>query len=170
MNESNVEKLQTIGKWGSRLTLLGMVFCAVVLVACVAAGIIATIRPELLGHFPDVIGLKEFQIAAAMGAVDIAVLGVIIYLADGVMRNIRTSHSPFTDGNAEQIKNMSYVMLVYAILIPLISWTVMAVALPGVEATIPFSLGMILVAVLFYMLSLVFEYGAGLQNDSDHTL
>lgn len=170
MQNRNIRRLQRIGKYGSIATTLAVIFCAFFTVACVIMLIVFTMRPDLLESGDMFFSLIEMQLAMAMGAIGIGLAGFIMFKADKLMKNLKTSHTPFTEDNSVLIRHMAYLIFVYSAILPLINYVLVEAYAPEVEEMIPFSIGFVLVALLFYGLALVFEYGTGLQKDSDETL
>jgi len=168
--EETKKKLQTICTIGSVISALFIVALAIALIACV---IIAIVAPDIIDNFTgvDVVGdvtAGEIRILAVVLIVNLIITGIMFILLYRLFQNIRAS-SPFTDENVKTMKFLALILFVFGILAPLMN--VIANSLMD-NVSIPEWVGMevIIGAVIFYCLSLIFQYGTELQKESDQTL
>ena len=144
----------------------------IVLAACITITVILGIASmasdsfnEALEPFYAVFGdLEGFRFAET---VFILLLGsVTVDSIRRMMVTLRDSHTPFTEGIASSMKAVSLVYLVSSFVLLALE---IAAGSTVTEALFIF-LGTLLVCVVMYCLSIVFRYGAVLQDESDHTL
>jgi hypothetical protein len=113
----------------------------------------------------DDLYLNAFALFAAFAAV-----AVIFTFAFRMFRGIQVSDTPFTAENVKNIKMMSYTMVVSAILMTISGWILSDVFGPDTSIDATGGFAMLLMAVLFYFMALIFECGTELQKESDSTL
>ena len=120
-------------------------------------------REELYGIYYNLLN-EGFRFAET---VFILLLGIVT--VDSIRRmmvTLRDSHTPFTEGIASSMKAVSIVYLISSFVLLALE---IAAGSTVTEALFIF-LGTLLVCVVMYCLSIVFRYGAVLQDESDHTL
>lgn len=106
----------------------------------------------------------------------------ILLKGSDVFKDVALGESPFTLVQARRFKAVSLIVLVYVLLEALLSPGCMALLqMSGIDVgyvfvdyasspSISINIGALLVAAVFFSLSLVFEYGLLLQELSDETL
>ena len=168
--EETKKKLRTICTVGSVISALFIVALAIALIACV---IIAIIAPDIIDNLTgvEVIGdvtSGEIRILAVVLIVNLIITLIMFILLYGMFQNIREA-TPFTDENVRTMKLLALILFVFGILAPIMN-TVANSLMDNVS--IPEWVGMevIVGAVIFYCLSLIFQYGTELQKESDQTL
>jgi len=168
--EETKKKLRTICKIGSIISALFIVALAIALVVCV---IIAIIAPDIVDNFTgvEVIGdvtSGEIRILAIVVILNVLITEIMFILLYRMFQNMRAS-SPFTDETVKTMKLLALILFIFGILAPIVN----AIANFLMDnVSIPEWVGMevIIGAVIFYCLSLIFQYGAELQKESDQTL
>jgi len=94
----------------------------------------------------------------------------ILLIAAAIFRDISHHYTPFSSRHISRLKGISLLIMADAILIPPLGMLLTMIFAPNVEAAMEFSLLQIVLAVVFYCLSQIFEYGGALQQQSDETL
>lgn len=92
------------------------------------------------------------------------------FLVHRLFKNIYTNHTPFLDENVRDLRNISIIVLVGAIISPIVVFAVATMNDVTFDPTVEINFGLFLMAFLVYLLSLVFKYGTALQKESDETL
>ena len=168
--EETKKKLRTICTVGTVISALFIVALAIALIAC---AIIAIIAPDIIDNFTgvEVIGdvtSGEIRVLAIVLIVNLIATLTMFVLLYRLFQNIRAS-SPFTDENVKTMKLLALILFVFGIIAPIMN--VIANGLMD-NVSIPEWIGMevIIGAVIFYCLSLIFQYGTELQKESDQTL
>jgi|GEM_PF-5410921 len=112
-------------------------------------------------------GLTVFELAVFCGILIIAcamLIGVCWCLRK-VFRSTAKSGRPFTADNARYLRSAAIVMLVLTVF----GYVVTCLAVSA-SLSITWDLAPLVFAFFFYLLSLMFDYGAALQRESDETL
>ena len=168
--EETKRKLRTICTVGSVISALFIVALAIALVACV---IIAILAPDIIDNFTgiEVVGdvtAGEIRTLAVVLIVNLIVTGFMFILLYRMFQNMR-AYSPFTDENVKTMKLLAIVLLIFGVLAPVMNMVANSIM---TNISIPEWVGMevIVGAVIFYCLSLIFQYGTELQKESDQTL
>ena len=160
--------LRKICRYAATVMAVGVI----VLAACIAITLVLGIASmasdsfaETLEPFYAVFGdLEGFRFAET---IFILLLGIVT--VDSIRRmmvTLRDSHTPFTEDIASSMRAVSIVYLVSSFVLLALE---IAAGSTVTEALFIF-LGTLLVCVVMYCLSIVFRYGAVLQDESDHTL
>jgi len=102
-----------------------------------------------------------------MGQVTMA---AILLVAITIFRDISRNDTPFLAKHINRLKVISLLILADAILIPPLGMLFTMILAPEVDASMAITPFQIILAVIFYCLSLIFEYGGMLQQQSDETL
>jgi len=168
--EETKKKLRTICTVGSVISALFIVALVIALIACV---IIAILAPDIMDNFTgvEVVGdvtSGEIRILAIVLSVNVIITGIMFILLYRMFQNMRET-SPFTEENVKTMKLLALLLFIFGILAPMMN--MIANSLMD-NVSIPEWVGMevIIGAVIFYCLSLIFQYGTELQKESDQTL
>lgn len=94
------------------------------------------------------------------------IAAITVAMIGAIMRSIKREHSPFTLKNASRMKMLSVAYLISSFL--MLAFEFLADKKAS-EAVFVF-MGLLLVAVVLYCLTLMCRYGALLQKESDETL
>ena len=111
---------------------------------------------------PGVIILLEVGMLF-LGAFIIVLVEALKHL-EKLFKNIQEGDTPFTLDNVEHIKNMAYLMIV-CIVLSAIGQTILNIPLRS-EIDLDFNLLNIIEILFLYSMSLIFEYGYEIQQDS----
>ena len=168
--EETKKKLRTICTVGSVISALFIVALVIALITCV---IIAILAPDIMDNFTgvEVVGdvtSGEIRILAIVLSVNVIITGIMFILLYRMFQNMRET-SPFTEENVKTMKLLALLLFIFGILAPMMN--MIANSLMD-NVSIPEWVGMevIIGAVIFYCLSLIFQYGTELQKESDQTL
>jgi len=173
----NVKRLKRTSSFFSAISLLIAAVLVIAVIATVALGITLLVNDELMSKAVEEMAPQTFvkdDVYVIMAVVGIVVplIAVMFFLAYMLFRNINESETPFSTENVKILKWVSYLLLILAVPVSIIigilvihysSWDVDAATWVG-------GLPLVFVAVLFYFMAHVFEYGAELQKESDETL
>ena len=172
----SINRIKKVCKWLYRLfivifflylgnTLLFLILGAIGLSSSATSGIAAD---------TDLFGLISITIMA------IPLLFIAIIVAN-ILKDISKGKTPFSKKQVSRIRIISLLLLIGAILITLLSPGFInilvgdtlvlgqVVSLP-IDGSIPVNISQMLLALVVYCLSLVFEYGILLQQQSDDIL
>ena len=170
---SGLSRLKKVCKYASVVMDVATVVLALLTIAMAAIGIwsafdaslSAQIFNDLLHLGTDADGLTKT--AACIQIVLILGLGALtVFILGRIMRSIHTEHSPFTELNASRMKLMSVSYLISSFLLMVLG----IMKGSNVLEIVFLFLGMLLVAVVSYCLTLMCRYGLLLQEESDMTL
>ena len=110
------------------------------------------------------------------------IMAILLKIGSDVFKDVALGESPFTLVQARRFKAVSLIVLVYVLLeAPLSPGCMALLQMSGIDVgyvfvdyasspSISINIGALLVAAVFFSLSLVFEYGLLLQELSDETL
>lgn len=98
------------------------------------------------------------------------IMAAILLIAITIFRDISKNYTPFLTKHVNRLKVISLLILADAILIPPLGMLLTMILAPKVDASMEIAPFQIILAVIFYCLSLIFEYGGMLQQQSDETL
>lgn len=163
--------------------LLGLGFRIVLAAYCVI-WIALSILFFLVAFFPDVVpgsgpgGLQPFILCVLFGLLIAGLLRIAVLIFDDVAKG----ESPFSMRQVKRIRLAALLFLVYVVLEMVFPSGQSSLVQQGdfqvnywvadrsENASIQINFGMLGAAIIFYCLSLVFEYGTLLQQLSDETL
>lgn len=94
----------------------------------------------------------------------------ILFLAYRIFESITKEMMPFAEQNVKRFKKIALVLLVYAIIQPISRAVFYRLFAPELALHISLNTVSIILALMFFFLSVVFAYGAELQKLSDETL
>lgn len=172
--EMNTERMRRMSSVLSVLTLIGaalMVAAAVVLLAFGAAAALSESIMNMILDLPAMTSdpnvVYAVVVIVSMYAVTVAVM--LVY-AHRLFSNVSRSHTPFETENVKNLKMISYILLFIAIPLTIAASVLSELLAPGIAAADPGTFTLIVAAVMFYFMAIVFEHGAELQKESDSTL
>ena len=116
----------------------------------------------------DIMDSDQMVAFIACVVVMLLLVAVVLLMLANVARAISREYSPFTRKNVKRLETISVAYLIMPFVIIALGYII-------VDGTSPFEIvvlllsGMIMAAV-FYMLALIFDYGCWLQKESDETL
>ena len=160
--------LRKVCRYAATVMMAGEIVLTASIVITLALGIASMASDqfsEALEPFYALFGdLEGFRFAET---VFILLLGsVTVDSIRRMMVTLRDSHTPFAEGVASSMRTISIIYLASSFVLLALE---IAAGSTVTEALFIF-LGTLLVCVVMYCLSIVFRYGAVLQDESDHTL
>lgn len=94
----------------------------------------------------------------------------MLFSAYQIFKDFNRSHTPFAPAQTRRLKIIAYLMLALGLIPFAIESTLMHLYAPGTERCPTFEFSNLVYATIFYCLSLIFDYGRVLQQQSDETL
>lgn len=132
---------------------------------------IASIEKEAIDNITDIASSKNKALTITLFEIGMLALAVTIYLISMVcdylsklFNNIHNGDTPFTLDNVSYIKKMSYLMIA-CILLSMFGQTFINLSTLG-NIDMDFNIFNILEIIFLYSMSLIFEYGYRIQQDS----
>lgn len=122
---------------------------------------------NISGNFNVLLSDSKFIIATYFGLIIIylIVISAVMFRANEIFKNIKNDGLPFKNVNSTKIRDIAVAIVVYSLL------PQMNINTRGLwDVNIGINLGSFLFAVVFVLLSIIFEYGCLLQQESDETL
>ncbi|MCG7406578.1 hypothetical protein MH117_04045 [Paenibacillus sp. ACRRX] len=100
-----------------------------------------------------------------------SIMIVMLFLAGAIFKDISREYTPFAAKHTKRLKAISKWMVLLAIIPASVEMLMLQILAPTVKVyDVSFELSFILVAVVFFCLAQIFEYGGVLQQQSDETL
>lgn len=166
-----LNRLNKLSFYVSVIVKLLMVFVAIVTIASLIVSIYIALNPDFVAEVfspPDTYGSIQAMliIVIAGGAVGF----VILYVVNHLFMNIYRNHTPFMDENVKDLKYLSILVLVEALIVPIVGLTAAYTLDANLDTTLNFNIAFLFMAFLLYIVSLIFRYGTALQKESDETL
>lgn len=90
--------------------------------------------------------------------------------AYSMFRSINTDLAPFSKSNAVRLKHIGIILMIYAIVIPIIRLELYRLFAPDINMNSSIDAPYVVLSLLFFFISLLFDYGAELQRESDELL
>lgn len=131
-------------------------------------GSLPACQSVLVSHFEGTNGQMVAQYTA--NALSQAILLAMLILAAAIFTDAAKCYTPFSSKQSTRLKIISLLTLALALLPSPIKMLLTMVLSPDSKATAEFQLTLVLLTVIFYTLSQVFDYGSMLQKQSDETL
>ena len=156
MNKNtNIERINKIGKLGRVFSRILMIFCIIgTILTAVAVGI-AQFAPEHISMITDASNVSELNITELlMDCVHMTVSAIFYFFASRFSKAIETCETPFTDAIIKEMKLFGIVYIVFNCII-------------GLTET---AFGILPSVLTILLLVNVFAYGAELQKESDELL
>lgn len=94
----------------------------------------------------------------------------MVYAAGAIFRDMSRDYTPFAAKHTKRLKVISMLMAAIAVIPAFVQILMMQIITPTVKVYISIELSYIVVAVVFFCLAQIFEYGGMLQQQSDETL
>ena len=181
MSES-LDRLIRISRWGEVITKVLMIIMVIGIVAGTVALVYIAVNPDFIitavsdGALILNVPIEDIDISAVAWALilGLLVLGVLVtallYFTGRLFGNIYDNKTPFTDDNARILMIMAILIVVCTIATPILDFAVQNIIDATYYQSYGFGVFPLFVALILYVLSLVFKHGAELQRESDHTL
>ena len=172
MVTDNLAKLQKTSGYVSTVALIVMILVTILMIVSAILLIVCVLNAELLHEVAEATEIVEGDIKILLGLIILSLVfvDVIMYIAYKMFDDIKKSYTPFKKENSKRLMQISYLLIIYSIVLPIISTVVMGCVDLNDDVRIDFNPVFIAVAVIFYCMSLVFGYGTKLQQESDETL
>lgn len=94
----------------------------------------------------------------------------ILFLTHRMFKSISQFIDPFSPENAKRLREIAFIIFIYSIAQPFLKTSFYTYFAPKVTMQSSFNVVFIILALMFYFFSMVFDYGAELQRLSDETL
>lgn len=98
------------------------------------------------------------------------ILAFILYFAQAIFRDIAVSYTPFVEINTKRMRAIAISFVVMAIIPSMVAAILVQSLKPTADISTEIQADYIIVAVIMYCLSYIFEYGRLLQQQSDETI
>ncbi|MCY9529407.1 DUF2975 domain-containing protein [Paenibacillus alvei] len=115
-------------------------------------------------------GKSDLIITFSGDVVRLCLIMVILFIAGGIFKDISKDYTPFVAKHMKRLKRISLLIAGMAIIPGFVEITMIQMVTPAVMVNVSFELFYILVAVVFFCLAQIFDYGRMLQQQSDETL
>lgn len=167
--DATLERLSTLSRYVSIALKVIMIFFMLIVAATTVLAVMTATDATILADIPDYNKSDMFTISVT--AVVSGIFAVaLLFILNRLFSNIHRMHSPFTDDNARNLKIIAFLVLLMGIVVPVFEVLASMVYSSGQAPPMDINVGMIFMAFLVYLVSLVFKYGAALQKESDETL
>lgn len=87
-----------------------------------------------------------------------------------MLKSISKEAAPFNKANANKVKSIGTLLLVYAFVVPIARAGFYRSFAPTMNTKTSFDVSFVLLALMFFFIATVFDYGAELQRESDELL
>lgn len=87
-----------------------------------------------------------------------------------MLNSISKEAAPFSKSNVNKIKGIGTLLLVYAFVVPIARAGFYRSFAPTINTKTSFDVSFVLLALMFFFIATVFDYGAELQRESDELL
>ncbi len=161
MGEQNKSRLQRICSISKYLVLACVVIIVLSLVGTL--GLMAMMLADS-SFVPNGMTRDDFWFYSVLTIFNLVTNVFLFYVLYLFTKSVGDNNSPFTSGNVRLLKMMAAILLtgwVVALVVILVLSSVLSVTIPGINGDA------LLMAGIVYVISLVFEYGVRLQEDSD---
>lgn len=102
--------------------------------------------------------------------VRLCLIMVILFISGRIFKDISKDYTPFVAKHMKRLKRISLLIAGMAIIPGFVEIAMIQMVTPPAMVNVSFELFYILVAVVFFCLAQIFEYGRMLQQQSDETL
>ncbi|MEW8988152.1 MAG: hypothetical protein AB2401_14345 [Bacillus sp. (in: firmicutes)] len=113
---------------------------------------------------------SDLMITFSGDVVRLCLIMVIFFIAGGIFKDISKDYTPFVAKHMKRLKMISFLIAGMAIIPGLVEILMIQMVTPAAMVHVSFELFYILVAVVFFCLAQIFDYGRMLQQQSDETL
>ena len=112
-----------------------------------------------------------FRASMIITMLSIGVMAAILLVASLIFKDMSREGMPFTEKNSNRIRVISLLLIAQGLVVPPLQLLI-AMVFSAADASdyIGLDLSLIVIAIIFFCLALIFEYGAELQRQSDETL
>ena len=180
MNELQI-KIQKNSKTMARILLILCILLVIGLCIPIASLVWISINPDINLtaengiHFYSIAGMvisTKGEVIAEMCTV--ILIGIwmlyLFHIAYHMFRAISRAGSPFHKDNVRQLKKIAILLFLYAFLIPIARMGFYRSFAPTVDLRISVDVPFVMLALAFYFIAIVFDYGAELQKENDELL
>jgi heme/copper-type cytochrome/quinol oxidase subunit 3 len=94
----------------------------------------------------------------------------MLFNAYKMFKSINAEIAPFNQSNAKRLENIGTELILYTFFTPIVRNGFYKSFAPDVNYHISFEISFLALALLFFFIAKLFEYGAELQRQSDETL
>lgn len=115
-------------------------------------------------------GKSDLIITFSGDVVRLCLIMVILFIAGGIFKDISKDYTPFVSKHMKRLKRISLLIAGMAIIPGFVEIAMIQMVTPAAMVNVSFELFYILVAVVFFCLAQIFDYGRMLQQQSDETL
>jgi len=161
MGEQKKSRLQRICNIATYVVLAGIILCALILLGVSLIAVMMLVDPSLTLDGMDRNELFFLIIASAINQV---ISIALFYYLMKLTKSIGHESSPFTSANVRLLKLMAVILLIGWVFAMAVE--VIITALWELEST-GLNVDALVMAGIIYVISLVFEYGVRLQEESD---
>lgn len=165
--KGDLSTVKKVSRYASTVMTAGAVVLGACMVAVAGIGMWSAVSEEGMKALSGILQTDGNVMAACLELLVILALGLAtVLIVRGFMINIIREHSPFNAENVRRLKMLSVIYLGLSVVLAITD-----IANTGFTPhTLFLFFGAILVSVVMYCLSCVFNYGSVLQKESDETL
>ena len=176
-----MNKLTNISRFAAFGAKILMVLAAIIMTISVILMVFAAVDPDLVTVAVTTAGINNVNLddidvraVAVVTSVGILAMGLLgmaaLYYTDRLFTNIYKNNTPFTSDNARCLEMLAILTVIFTV--AMIIFDVSMLQVLDAEYYQSFGVGIfpLFLALLIYLLSLVFKHGATLQKESDETL
>lgn len=163
--ESGSGRLQTACRYSAYVTYALLVIFALVAVFFV----VVTVAVAVSGEGNGDMSWEEAVTTLVPLTVEMIAVPPALWVLSKMLGTVGSGSSPFSTENAVRLKLIACIILL-AFVVYIVSETVLFLALEPEDYAFNIDFNPLLVAVAAYVLSLMFRYGAQLQEESDGTV
>jgi len=113
---------------------------------------------------------SDLMITFSGDVVRLCLIMVILFIAGWIFKDISKDYTPFVAKHMKRLKRISLLIAGMAIIPGFVEIAMIQMVTPAAKVNVSFELFYILVAVVFFCLAQIFDYGRMLQQQSDETL
>jgi len=166
----DLHTLKKVCSYASVVMLAGEIAFMILAAASAVLGAVSFISPDIRETFSQLIKCGETDLSLAAGTVEMVILFatmfVTVKMIHDTMVSIQKEHSPFMNENAARFKTICLAFLMASVPLSVLEFLTRGDQILAVCVFLAF----ILISVVMYCLTIIFRYGAMLQDESDHTL
>jgi len=165
--------LNAVLKIGGIVLIMGMVLQIVFMIIAPSLDLESGELIDVWGvNMPFDGSVDSFRAAMIFTMLSSGIMAAILIVASFIFKDISREGTPFTKKNSNKIKVISLLIIAQCIVIPLLQLLAVMIFTSASNAFASFNLNLwfIIVAVIFFCLALIFQYGEELQRQADETL
>lgn len=112
------------------------------------------------------------EIIAGMFTIIVSAIFIIyiLIIAYRIFKAISRYMMPFSHDNAKKLKKIAVILLIYSIAVPIAKAGFYGTFAPEIQIQTSVNSLSVILAMIFFFISVLFSYGAELQQQSDETL